>query len=334
MPKRTTAVPRAVVWLLAALAAGLLFAGWPAARAEDAPGAEKAKAKAKSESHSKSFTVVLLPDTQLYSEDYPQHFVAQTWWIRKNVEQRNIKFVIHLGDIVEHPDEEIEWKNADRAMNLLDDAVPYSVLPGNHDISEGGGTELYNRTFGVWRYKDKPWYGGGLDRKNDNNYCLFEAAGMKFIVLSLEYVPRKPAVDWANRVLARHTDRRAIVATHVYLGPKGKRHSYGRQLWNGLVRKHKNVFLVVSGHFPAVARHKSRGDAGNTVHEILVDFQRLPNGGNGWLCWLRFVPVQNKIHVETYSPVLNKFKKDQKHAFTIDYKMTAKPAPATKAAGR
>ena len=30
------------------------------------------------------FTIIVLPDTQYYSESYPQHFMAQTQWIKDN----------------------------------------------------------------------------------------------------------------------------------------------------------------------------------------------------------------------------------------------------------
>lgn len=79
----------------------------------------------------KSFTVVLLPDTQFYSEKYPDAYVAQTLWIRQRRKDDNIKFVIHLGDIVQTSTQKPEWENANRAMQLLDGVVPYSMVPGS-----------------------------------------------------------------------------------------------------------------------------------------------------------------------------------------------------------
>ena len=56
---------------------------------------------------------------------------------------------------------------------------------------------------------------------------------------------------------------------------------------------------------------------------MLTDYQGLPNGGDGWLRSLKFVPGENKIHVRTYSPLLNKDKEDPKHTFSLDYEMTS-----------
>ena len=95
-----------------------------------------------------SFTVVLLPDTQNYSEKYPDTYVAQTLWIRERRKADNIKFAIHLGDIVQTPTIDSEWKNADRAMKILDGVVPYSMAPGNHDMNvKNRDSSLYNQYF-------------------------------------------------------------------------------------------------------------------------------------------------------------------------------------------
>ena len=71
------------------------------------------------------FTVVLLPDTQYYSQLYPENYLCQTRWIKERASADNIKFVIHLGDIVHNYNNiEQEWKAADRAHQILDGAVP------------------------------------------------------------------------------------------------------------------------------------------------------------------------------------------------------------------
>jgi hypothetical protein len=46
------------------------------------------------------FAIIVLPDTQFYSQSYPTIFSNQTQWIADNVEDMNILFVLHEGDIV------------------------------------------------------------------------------------------------------------------------------------------------------------------------------------------------------------------------------------------
>jgi hypothetical protein len=100
------------------------------------------------------FTVVLLPDTQFYCEKYPETFVSQTMWIRERARTDNFKFVIGLGDIVQNAQLEQEWQNAHEAARLLDSVIPYSTVPGNHDLVTKDkaltrNSELYNKYFGV-----------------------------------------------------------------------------------------------------------------------------------------------------------------------------------------
>ena len=280
-----------------------------------------------------SFTVVLLPDTQFYSEKFPDNYIAQTLWIRQQREKDNIKFVIHLGDIVQTATKQPEWENANRAMEILDGVVPYSMVPGNHDmVVKDRDSTLYNKYFSPARYKDRKWYGGHMGETNDNNYCFFEAAGMKFMVISLEFAPRDETLAWAAEIASKHPDRRVIVATHCYMRPKGRdtacATSYklegnsGEQMWQKLIRKQPNIFLVVSGHVLGVGLQESTNDAGGKVIEMLTDYQGLPHGGDGWLRTLRFVPAENKIHVQAYTPVLDETNKDAKETFSLDYQMT------------
>lgn len=280
-----------------------------------------------------SFSVVLLPDTQKYSEKYPQTYVAQALWIRQQAKEDNIKFVIHLGDIVQTSTLKPEWENADRAMRLLDGVVPYSMAPGNHDmVVKNRDSTLYNEYYSPERFADRPWYGGHMGETNDNNFCFFAHSGMKFMILNLEFAPRDETLEWAAGVTKRYPDHRVIVATHCYMRQEQRdttcATSYniagnsGEQMWQKFIRRQPNIFLVVSGHVLGVGLQTSINDAGGKVLEMLTDYQGLPNGGDGWLRSLQFVPGENKIHVRTYSPLLNQYNKDIRETFSLDYEMT------------
>lgn len=285
------------------------------------------------ETAAESFSVVLLPDTQNYSEKFPDTYVAQALWIRQQAKEDNIKFAIHLGDIVQTSTKKPEWENADRAMRLLDGVVPYSKAPGNHDmVVKNRDSTLYNQYYSPARFEGRQWYGGHMGDTNDNNYCFFEASGMKCMIINLEFAPRDETLEWAAGVTKRYADHRVIVATHCYMRPKERDTSCatsykiagnsGEQMWQKFIRKQPNIFLVVSGHVLGVGRQTSVNDAGGKVLEMLTDYQGLPNGGDGWLRSLTFVPGKNKIHVRTYSPVLNKENEDPKETFSLDYEMT------------
>ena len=280
------------------------------------------------EQPAESFSVVLLPDTQFYSEKSPDTYVAQTEWIKRRVEADNTKFVVHLGDLVQTATVEQEWINCDKAHRVLDGVVPYSVLPGNHDIATGhdaapGATELYNKYFPPSRFEDRPWYGGHHGETNDANYCRFDAGGMKFLVVSLAYDPSDEMLQWAGQVVAEHPEHRVIVATHMYMNPKG-RLKPAERIWTELVSKHANIFMVLCGHIGATAHRTSRNNAGRIVHEILCDYQNKPNGGNGWLQTMRFVPAENTILVKAYSPLLDKGNDGLQHTYPLEYDMSGR----------
>ncbi len=282
------------------------------------------------------FSIIALPDTQRYAYYNPDLFFAQTKWIGNNRENLNIKFVVHLGDIVDE-NTDAEWKVADEAMGMLDGVVPYSVAPGNHDMSEIKGKVIhnsskYNAIFPPLRFKGNSWYGGHKGVTNENNYCFFQAGagswGREYMVVSLEFGPSDQTLQWANDLLPRHPQKRVIVVTHCYMynddtrvgkGDRWNPHKHdpkfndGDQMWEKFVRRHENIFLVLSGHIKGdgAGRLMSRGDHGNPVYQILSNYQMAANGGNGWLRILTFALKDEKIFVSTYSPVLDRMNIDR-----------------------
>ena len=316
---------------------------------------------------SSGFSVILLPDTQYYTKHYPQIYRQQTRWIADHRDRLNIKFVIHLGDITQD-NTTAQWQVADKAHQILDRAgIPYSVVPGNHDMPGDGvgrkrDTALFNRYFGPQRFAGKTWYGERLGSGNENNYSFFDGGGLKFMVVGLEFAPTRATLAWANDVIRQFKDRRVIVVTHCYLAksPAGATGAGGYQkncaerygldgsgaetVWKKLVRRHQNIFMVLSGHVHDVEHKERTGLAGNPIHEILTDYQseqpggdiEKPKSGNGWLRILHFFPGENRIDVlplsvigekrfywvSNYDP--NPLHSD--HTFSFAYRMT-NPAP-------
>ena len=286
-------------------------------------------------SSAEPFSVVLIPDTQNYSEKYPYIYIQQTTWIKDQAEEDNIKFAIHLGDIVQTAKNENEWKVADTAHKVLDGAVPYSVVPGNHDLDYRDGalsreTSLYNTYFPPSRFAGESWYGGHMGEDNACNYCFFEEGGLKFMVISFAFAPSDEMIAWASEIVKQHPDHRVIVATHYYMRTNGRGNdgstygldgADGEMLWNKFIRTHENIFMVVSGHVLGAYHQISINDARKPVIEILSDYQGEANGGDGWLQAMRFLPDANRIDVVAYSPKLETFNKEPAHTYSLDYEM-------------
>lgn len=298
-----------------------------------------------------SFTIAVLPDTQNYSEKFPQNFTAQTQWLVEQQKARNIQCVLHLGDITNH-NSPPEWENAVNALSVLDGKLPYFFVPGNHDYSEGGScrdrTTLLNDYFPIAKFRELPTFGGVYDREPqqmENSFHLFETSGRKFLVLGLEFGPRKDVVRWANEVAGDHRDREIILITHAYIyyddtrynwakyGPEQKwnPHSYpvaqatgddvndGEELWNNLVSRHKNFILTLNGHVLGDGLGRVRTTAaGREIEQLLVNFQMRPNGGDGWLRLLEFPADGRTVQVYDYSPVLNQRNESGQNRFAFE----------------
>ena len=308
-----------------------------------------------------TFTVVGLPDTQNYSESFPEIYYDQTQWVADSLLPLNIAFVNHYGDLVQHGDTVSEWLVADQAQATIDATnVPNSVTPGNHDITPSGesGTEYipdnYKTFFPPTRYEHQPWW-GGASPTGMSSYQLWSGDGQEFLSLSVEVDTPLHELAWAQGVLDRHRDRPVIFTTHRYLQdaedytagfpivPSGRYPSIwyaieglytpngieSDQLWNWFLRRNPNVFMVNCGHFHEEFHQTSTNVYGNPVHEILADYQDDPDGGNGWLRLYTVDVDADSIQAESYSPWLNQFRTaaESQFSLTTDFEAYVSPHP-------
>jgi DNA repair exonuclease SbcCD nuclease subunit len=271
-----------------------------------------------------NFTLIVLPDTQKYSEEYTEIFSNQTRWIVKNQERMNIGYVVHEGDIVDNSEIIDEWEVASAAMKILDEAnIPYSIAPGNHDLAEDGSLKNYNNFFGKKRFVNRSWYGGDFNGYA-NNYNLVNIKGREFIFLNLKVCPSEDEIEFANRVFQEYPDRFGVLTTHGYLNKKAERNVYFcndmTYLWDDLIRKHENLRIVLSGHIHDEARRVDLNDYGKEVHQILANYQNSENGGNGFLRIMEFDFGEDLVYIKTFSPYLNEFltKEDSEFVISIE----------------
>lgn len=264
------------------------------------------------QSSAEEYTFIWMTDTQYYSEQNPEIYKTMTRWIADNAEQKNIEFVFHTGDVVNHCEDMEQWKNADEAMRALDGVVPYSILAGNHDFLGTGGTyTAFASFFGPSRFAEQEdiwWYSDGEARAQ-----IVNAGGRDYLMVSLRYNPSAGAKEWVSGILEEHSGMPAILATHDYLNADGTLSETGRMLQEEIVKKHPNLYLVLCGHNHSVARNllevddDGDGEADRTVYQLLADYQGTENGGNGYM---RIFTVREKekiLQVQTYSPYLEQF---------------------------
>ncbi|WP_299093821.1 metallophosphoesterase [uncultured Metabacillus sp.] len=281
-----------------------------------------------SQSKSFDYSFVWMSDTQYYAQDHPAVFKSITEWISQNKDVMNIKYVFHTGDIVNKGRVEQQWKRANSYMNTLDVAkVPYGVLPGNHD--KGNNFNQYKKYFGKKRFYHKPYYGGSY-QNNLGHYDLLSVKGKDYIFLYMGGDVEEREIKWMNKVLKRHSDRTAILAFHEYLQKNGKRSHQGNDIFEQIVVPNKNVAAVLCGHYynsevlVDELDDNLDGITDRKVYQILADYQKAPNGGNGYIRLLQIDEETNSIDIQTYSPYLDQYyyydpeNEPGKDSFTMD----------------
>lgn len=305
------------------------------------------------------FSIVVIPDTQHYKGEPLVNavFDGYTEWVVESLDRQRIVFVSHVGDIVDENNRE-QWTLARKAMDRFHGRVPYGISVGNHDMTGNGDSSLFQEFFPKTRFEKFDWYAGcfeppkgpvAISGNNANSVQLFEAGGMKFVFLHLECNAPDNVLAWADSILAKYSDRRALVTTHMGLGPRekpktgddffdapkgrmtwkkrhGNRGNTPQQMWDKCFKKHANLFMICCGDQSRTQamRKESEGDNENTVHELLSDY-----GANG-LRIMQFVPAENRIDVRTWNPLEGELCESTEivperaqHQFSLSYIMTS-----------
>lgn len=205
---------------------------------------------------SSTFSIALLPDTQYYTakkhNGTMRMFENQIDWIKANALTENIAYVIHLGDVSDHGEKNLEeWERAAKVMYKLEESmegfpegIPYGVAVGNHDTTPmgtpGAMKDGFPKYFGLDHFKNKTYYGGAFENQSssENHYSLFSAGGQDFIVIYVGYNEQTAKLDknedlenrvfkWAGGLLKEFNNRKAIIVSHSLLRrPEGSESMY------------------------------------------------------------------------------------------------------------
>lgn len=264
-------------------------------------------------SNSSWFSLVSMPDTQsevirdVKSGVSPRDLVDKDMkWIVNNRNDRNIQVVVGPGDLTHAAalgsnasvNTKIKkmWASISGSYKILDNAgIPYSITNGNHDTaavslstkanSYGArsvlhnqaalfrDTSLLNKTFPVTRAGMN-----GLTLKDsnriENSYRTFRVKNTNWLVLAMEYSPRREVVDWAKSVVSSHPSYNVVIVTHQYMQSGGTKLYTScnasdcvttQQLHDELVMRYPNVKILFSGHTIVEATLEETSSAGNKV---------------------------------------------------------------------
>ncbi|HEU5060475.1 MAG TPA: LamG-like jellyroll fold domain-containing protein [Kofleriaceae bacterium] len=287
-------------------------------------------------SRADDFTIVVLPDTQVYTiegKGLEHFFYDQTAWVREHRKEYNIVAVIHNGDLINNGDKYVyQWQVADRAMDTLEkaeaglaDGVPYGISVGNHDLSVfgvAGKATLFNQYFGITRFGGRVYYGGNYGGSNNESWFTFNAGGLDFVVVNLQYntAPSAATLAWARSIFEMHPHAFGILNTHYLLGSSGNFGTQGAAIYQAL-KDVPSVQLMTCGHVGAEARRTDVFE-GHPIHTMLADYQFEAEGGGGKLRLWEFSPVRGEVTVRTYSPTRDQWYTDEHSEFTLPVDLT------------
>jgi len=281
------------------------------------------------------WSLVILPDTQFYSQDYPVTFTDQTDWIVSNQSKYKIGAVLHVGDVVDD-DVSGQWDNGVAGMaTLATNNIPHLISVGNHDYDNMSGSPPvrsdvteFNTRFPQSRYTSETWWNGGFYEggRSENAYYTARLGGKDYLFMTLEYGPRDAVLSWAAGIIDTYPNHLTVIATHAYMYTDDTRHgdsghlylpenefdtgsesttiNNGRQIYNKILLTRENVKMVHGGHVlsPGVGSLDDTRDGGNVVHQYLANYQDRAEGGEGYLRIYQMMRSVGEIRVYTYSP--------------------------------
>jgi len=263
-----------------------------------------------------------MPDTQYLFDDqslHPAPLAASVRWVLEHVEDENIVFFAHLGDVTQNG-LAAEFAAAGPVFDPLDrSGLPWSVLAGNHDIDSSTddqrGSSPWHSTFGPSRFARVGGYSASPGGYNSAH--LFRAGGRQWLLLAMDWRVSETGLAWAKKVLADNPTVPVLLTIHelVYDNDRTEREpggpentspaqlsDFGQYIWDGLIKDHDQIFLSLNGHFWPPARITMTNAAGHDVALHIANYQDRYYGGAAMIRLYRFDLERSRIDISTINP--------------------------------
>ena len=215
--------------------------------------------------------------------------------------QDNISFVVHTGDIVDRPSDEMAWEAAYRYMHQLDNRCDWAVLAGNHDVLS-------------WRGLDEANYERHFGNSTDQHIIIEDR--LLFVLLGWDNFDgsiSKERLEWMDSIIEKHERMKTVICLHPHLFGLSLLNIFGlpnyEEVWRHIDR-HDNVIITLSGHIHlnwVQVRSSGRREVWAISTEALKD--------RGYI--RLFSVYEDRIEVSAYSPWTNQTYSGPLDRFTI-----------------
>lgn len=163
-------------------------------------------------------------------------------------------FVLHVGDLINHADNDYEWQEWFSAGSFIHSTIPVVALPGNHEYNKNkqGKKVSFSRYWSPqFHYPDN-----GPDSSFQDQAYYIDYQHLRLIVLNSNRDLSDQSA-WLDTALANSPKRWNMLAFHhpVYSASKGRVNEGIIRHWLPIIQKH-NVDLVLQGHDHTYARGK------------------------------------------------------------------------------
>lgn len=251
------------------------------------------------------YTIVVVPDTQDQVLVDPSISKEVANYLLENKEELNIIAVTAMGDQTQN-NTELEWKWIYEAFSVLEDQILYIPIIGNHDYPSLSGRgseirdgELFNKYWSYEFLSKQEGFGGVFEKgRTDNYYVFFTDGTVEYIAIVTEFAPRDEVLEWANIILKKHQDKKAIILTHAGAASngdlageysdkdKGQVNTYlmsesttcneSYDIWSKVINRNQNVVYMFSGHVGSIGMTQRENSFGDKVTFIVCDGSQVP----------------------------------------------------------
>lgn len=163
---------------------------------------------------------------------------------------KNVSFVVFTGNNITKPNQNDLNEFLKIAKELK---MPYYLAIGNKDVNRSKGlskkdyTKIVNKNNKYQRKFTEPNY---LFTKN--NYVFIIVDGSKDIIPSSNGYYRTTTLNWLDKQLKKHNDKKVVIFQHFPIIPPTKdelKYTQKPEEYLTLLEEHGNIEAIIAGHF-------------------------------------------------------------------------------------